>query len=157
MLWAFVGRWGPSKHDMLNQYWFNGGQRRRRWANFKPILVQRIVFAEWRRDHSLESPPCWKTLIFRVKRTIHDRGPVPANTRHSPDVGSMLVRRLRRWPNIEPTLGERPAAVLKNVDFPGKTNITIHDRGPVQNDQTMLLGVGQWIQTPDSCWDQLRS
>ena len=69
----------------------------------------------------------------------------------------MLVRRLRRWPNIEPTSGERPAAVLKNVDFPGETNITIHDRGPVHNDQTMLLGVGQWIQTPDSCWDQLRS
>ena len=31
---------------------------------------------------------------------------IPANTRRSPDIGSMLTHRLRRWPNIEPTLGE---------------------------------------------------
>ena len=32
----------------------------------------------------------------------------PATTRRSPNVGSMLVRRLRHRPNIEPTSGERP-------------------------------------------------
>ena len=31
----------------------------------------------------------------------------PANTRHSPNAGTMLVHRLRRWPNIVPALGER--------------------------------------------------
>ena len=31
----------------------------------------------------------------------------PANTRLSPNVGTMLVHRLRRWSNIVPTLGER--------------------------------------------------
>ena len=30
----------------------------------------------------------------------------PANTRHSPIAGAMLVQRLRRWPNIEPAMGE---------------------------------------------------
>ena len=29
-----------------------------------------------------------------------------ANTRGSPNAGSMLGHRLRRWPNIEPALGE---------------------------------------------------
>ena len=29
-----------------------------------------------------------------------------ANTRNWPNIGSMLVQRLRRWPNIEPILGE---------------------------------------------------
>ena len=31
----------------------------------------------------------------------------PADTRHWPNVGSMLADRLRRRPNIEPTLGQR--------------------------------------------------
>ena len=30
----------------------------------------------------------------------------PANTRHWAIVGSMLVHRLRRWPNIEPTMAK---------------------------------------------------
>ena len=30
----------------------------------------------------------------------------PANTRHSPNVVSMLAHRLRRWPNIGTALGE---------------------------------------------------
>ena len=29
----------------------------------------------------------------------------PANTRHGPNVGSMLGQRRRRWPNIDSTLG----------------------------------------------------
>ena len=32
---------------------------------------------------------------------------MPANTRRSPNVGTMLANRLRRWPNIVPALGER--------------------------------------------------
>ena len=41
---------------------------------------------------------CWPTL----KSTILKH---PANTRHPPDVRPMMVHRLRRWPNISPTLG----------------------------------------------------
>ena len=29
----------------------------------------------------------------------------PASTNHGPNASSMLVHRLRRWPNIEPALG----------------------------------------------------
>ena len=29
-----------------------------------------------------------------------------ANTKHSPNAGTLLVHRLRRWPNSVPTLGE---------------------------------------------------
>ena len=32
---------------------------------------------------------------------------MPANTKRSPNVGTMLAHRLRHWPNIVPTLGER--------------------------------------------------
>ena len=32
---------------------------------------------------------------------------VSQQTKHSLDVGTMLVNRLRRWPNIVPTLSER--------------------------------------------------
>ena len=32
---------------------------------------------------------------------------IPANMRLSPNVGTMLGQRRRRWTNIEPTLGER--------------------------------------------------
>ena len=31
----------------------------------------------------------------------------PANARRSPNVESMLAHRLRRWPNTDPTLGQR--------------------------------------------------
>ena len=31
---------------------------------------------------------------------------LPKNTRHLAIVGSMMVHRLRRWPNIEPTIVE---------------------------------------------------
>ena len=32
---------------------------------------------------------------------------LPAKTGRSPNAGTMLTHRLRRWPNIETTLGER--------------------------------------------------
>ena len=32
---------------------------------------------------------------------------IPANTRRSPNVGTLSAHRLLRWPNIVPTLGER--------------------------------------------------
>ena len=37
-----------------------------------------------------------------IKHKPHD---IPANTRHLLNVGSMLDHCLRRWPNIDPTLG----------------------------------------------------
>ena len=32
---------------------------------------------------------------------------LPANTTHSPNAGTMLCQRCRRWPNNVPALGER--------------------------------------------------
>ena len=37
------------------------------------------------------------------------------NTRLSPNIGSMLAHRLRRWPNIERALGERLVTVTPNL------------------------------------------
>ena len=37
----------------------------------------------------------------------HKLTATPAYTRRSPDVGSMLAHRRRRWASIEPTSGER--------------------------------------------------
>ena len=55
-------------------------QPRRRWTDIQAILCQTFVSA--RNGQSF-----------------------PANTRPRPNVGPMLVHRLRRWPNIGPTLG----------------------------------------------------
>ena len=48
----------------------------------------------------------------------YPRAPAPqftANTGLSPNVGTMLAHFLRRWPNIVPTLGERPVFVGKSL------------------------------------------
>ena len=37
---------------------------------------------------------------------------LPANARRCPTVGSELVQRLRRWPNIKPAVGERLALAV---------------------------------------------
>ena len=42
-----------------------------------------------------------------VPRRFNTGPAFPANTRRSPNADSMLVHRLRRWPNIESALGER--------------------------------------------------
>ena len=41
---------------------------------------------------------------------------ISGKTRHSPNAGSMLTHRLRGWPNIEPTLGERLVIVWLEVE-----------------------------------------
>ena len=49
-------------------------------------------------------------VISRAEMTGRDVTPVnsaPANWSHSPKAGFMLFQRLRRWPNINPALGER--------------------------------------------------
>ena len=76
------------------QGWMVDGQSRRRWTSVKPALVWRIVFA----GHCV------------VCELAADRGPIsyPANTGYSHNAVSMLAHRLRRWPNIETTLGEWP-------------------------------------------------
>ena len=78
------------KHTMTN-----GGlmfdQRRRRWSN--------IGFS-W-------DPSVMLTDIVFEQSLIQAR---PANTGYIPNIGSILVHRLRRWPNIKPTLGQRPFA-----------------------------------------------
>ena len=37
---------------------------------------------------------------------------IPANTRHSLNVGTMLGQRLRRWTNIVPALGEHLGGII---------------------------------------------
>ena len=50
---------------------------------------------------------CWVWLFYHPASDVQ-----PANTRRSPNVGSMLVLSLRCWPNIEPALGERLVFVV---------------------------------------------
>ena len=45
-------------------------------------------------------------LVFPVRASD-----IPANTGHLPNVDWMLGQRLRRWPNIQTTLGESPVYV----------------------------------------------
>ena len=83
--WWWIGVQGARilislKQDTLNQGWIMLDQRRSRWANIKPILVQPVVFT------GLE--------------------PVNKNKVHSPNAVSMLGQRRRRWANIETPLGE---------------------------------------------------
>ena len=49
---------------------------------------------------------------------------IPANTRRSPNVGLLLAHRLRRWPNINPTLGERLvfAGIFTSLTFTADLN-----------------------------------
>ena len=42
-----------------------------------------------------------------TRQLIRAHVAAPANTKHSPSVGTMLAYRLRRWPNIVPALDER--------------------------------------------------
>ena len=60
------------------------------------------------RTMSNHSPTSARNLGQTLRRWFRDetiRWTSPANTSHSPKVGSMLVQRRRRWTNIEPTLG----------------------------------------------------
>ena len=61
----------------------------------------------------------WPTVYKACLKFTHV-GSIPANTIRSPNVGSMSAHHLRRWLNIEPTLGEhlvftRMHRVWKNV------------------------------------------
>ena len=44
------------------------------------------------------------------------------NTRHPPKAGVMLVRRLRRWPNIKPALGGSLVFAERAEGAPGVTS-----------------------------------
>ena len=47
-------------------------------------------------------------VVKGAKRVIGNvRWGLPANTTHSPNAGTMLCQRRRRWPNNVPALGER--------------------------------------------------
>ena len=67
------------------------------------------LFQRWGIKARQMSAISWQH-IFDRQCTHPPRGSpssaVPTNTRHSLKVGSMLAHRLRRWANIEPTLGE---------------------------------------------------
>ena len=85
---------------MLHQHYKLLGHRLRRWPNLKSPLDQcsmDTVCTRWADLDIYTSRSIVPTLGERL---------VFANTRRSPNVGTVLAHRLRRWPNIEPTLGE---------------------------------------------------
>ena len=49
---------------------------------------------------------CKQLLPFDFTQWYTNVSLFPVNTIHRPNVGSMLGQRRRRWPNIEPTLGQ---------------------------------------------------
>ena len=73
-----VGDGGPT----FTQHWVNTC-----WANVGPLTTTLV-----------QHPP-------NIETTPRVCG-VPANTRHWDSVGLLLVHRLRRWPNIKPTLSQ---------------------------------------------------
>ena len=78
------------------RHWHSVGvmvvHRLRRWPNIKPTFVQCLVFAV-----------CLFLSLILVS-LICIWHCCPANVRQRTNIGSMLVQRLRRWPNIKPTL-----------------------------------------------------
>ena len=66
------------------------------------LKVVAIVVQCWYIVHDVG--PTWNQQWHNVSYLLGNI--FPANTRHSPNVASMLAHRLRRWPNIEATLGE---------------------------------------------------
>ena len=79
-------------------------EQTRYYRNFFPKIV---YLYEWTKKRNVlnmkterryQGPGCIATTTA---------GALPANTRHSPNVGSMAGHRLRRWPNMEPTVDER--------------------------------------------------
>ena len=59
------------------------------------------------RLHKNEMKHCqvWLTLFQCARRWLWPR-------KHSPNVGTMWTHRLRHWPNIVPTLGERLGCII---------------------------------------------
>ena len=79
------------------------GQRLRRWPNITPTLVHRLVFASYSPANATHRPHVGPMVDRCV---VFASSALPANTRHRAIVGSMLVHRLRRWPNIKPTMAQ---------------------------------------------------
>ena len=75
----YVIKEDPSKHDTLNQCWPMLGQRRRRWANSSPALVQCIVFAGQRCfKRSLKGPQQRRDIdhvLVQCCPIVSDAGP----------------------------------------------------------------------------------
>ena len=91
--------------------------RLRRWPNINPTLVQCLCVcwdvglfsfesqnAVTAKMSSYWSKALWGSIFLHWAAQGRQLGVFPANTRHCPIVGSMLVQ--RRWPNIEPTMGQ---------------------------------------------------
>ena len=79
------GRLTKEKTKLLYDLCTTSGQRLRRWSNIVQMLSKCLV------------------CLLRIDAAL---GYIPANTIHSPDVGSMLGQRRGQFPNIEPTSGE---------------------------------------------------
>ena len=81
------------------------------WSWFDQSLFDHKHRFHWRRSNTLWADHVVGTADVNLKKDFNHNPWVlqrfPANTRRSPNVGSMLAYRLRRWANIEPTLCAR--------------------------------------------------
>ena len=114
-------------------------QRRSRWPNIEPTLGQRrsCLLGIFLRAQAAQTRKCWVALgvnLAGTRSTLSARTATwvwtewsrvwaewslfffthSGNTKRWPDVGLMLVHRLRRWPNIKPTSGERLVSVVQS-------------------------------------------
>ena len=78
------------------------------------IFISKVKKWQWRFFGDIRKPLTFEKFTPNYCRYIYTDllllyvTPVPAHIKHRPNVESMLVHRLRRWPNIDPTLGRCP-------------------------------------------------
>ena len=84
--------------------WYNVGlllgHRRRRWANNKPTLSERLVFARGWVTHDVIA---YHVTPNESRDLFMETGWMEMRTEYWQIVGSMLGQRMRCWPSIKPT------------------------------------------------------
>ena len=91
--------WSYSKHEILNQCWFNVGPS-------SPTLGQQKI------NIGLASLVCWAVTM----KIIVTRGRIPVNIGRSPNIDLMLGRSRILWTNIKSTLCQ--CTVFVDIGFP---------------------------------------
>ena len=102
------------KHETLNQSCFNAGPSavNQHWLDISFLLdiylqfICDVLQAGKKLPQFSSRSQCKYLNCVICPNTIHSQGSeTPANTK--PNIGLILVHRLRRWPNIKPTLFQR--------------------------------------------------
>ena len=93
--------------------------------------------------------------LYRVRWETINLETSPSTTRRSSNIGTMLAHRLRRWPNIVPTLDERrvfAGIIWQNMLYNSPGGAYLHFRGAF--DHTALGGTTPVIiTTPEKLLD----